>query len=145
MLQCTLWQELHPRPLHQFLITDRPTHRLPLAVLLPVRPSTLIRSVIHQLVQIGWHLDPVGANARTTVREHRPRDHIHISFGPSRIAPGVLLDLVPGTPVVLDVLRNHVGQAEALSHSRWGGHVPCRRHMPPAVPRVSAWPTWFRR
>ena len=115
MLQCTSWQKLHPRPLHEFLIADRPTHRLPLAVLLPMRPRPIVRGVVDQLVQIGRHLDPIASNARTAVRKHRPGDHKHIPLGPSRIAPGVLLDLVPGTPVVLDVLRHHVGQAEALN------------------------------
>ena len=52
MLQCTSWQKLHARAFHQLLVADRPPHHLPLAVLLPMRPSPLGRGVIDQLVEI---------------------------------------------------------------------------------------------
>lgn len=63
MLQCTSWQKIHSCAYHQLLIADRPTHRLPLAVLLPMRPGLIGRGVVHQLVQIGWYLHPIDPDA----------------------------------------------------------------------------------
>lgn len=89
VLLCDSWQELHPRPLDQLLVADGPANRLPLPVLLPMRPGFVARGVIDQLVQIGRYLHPIGANARPRVGEYRPGDHKDIPLGPEHIVPGV--------------------------------------------------------
>ena len=94
------------------------------------------RGVIHQLVEIGWHLHPIATNPWTSICEHRPSDHKHISLCALNIAPGVLLYLVPCTAVLLRILRNHVCKTKALRHSRRRGHVPRRCHVSTAVSRA---------
>ena len=85
MLKRTSWQKFHSRALHQLLVTDRPTHRLPLTVLLPMRPGPVGRGVIDQLVRIGRHLHLIDLNveyricqlqrrfSQRSLRSHRKR------------------------------------------------------------------------
>ena len=71
MLQCTSWQKLYSRPLDQLPIADRPTHCLPLPVLLSVRPSSLGGRVVDMLVQIGGNLHPIWRQCVVPHPNHR--------------------------------------------------------------------------
>ena len=73
--------------------------------------------------------DAKGADALALARKNRPRDDEYIALGTQHITPCVLLDLGPGATVVLDVLRHHVGQAEALCHGCRRRHVPRWCHV----------------
>ena len=123
-------QELNSRALHQFRVADRLRHALPFAVGLPVRPGAARGGVVDQLVEVGGHLHAMGPYALALPCEYRPRDHEHIARGAQYIGPRIVLDLGPGPTVVLDVLRHHVGQREALRHGRRRGHVAGWRHVP---------------
>ncbi len=72
-----------PRPLHQFLLADRPPYPLPLPILLPVRTGPFVMLFVHQLEQVGWDPDPVVTDTRALRRKHRPCDHEHIPLGPA--------------------------------------------------------------
>ena len=72
-----------PRPLHQFLVADRPPYPLPLPILLPVRTGPFVMLFVHQLEQVGWDPDPVVTDTRALRRKHRPCDHEHIPLGPA--------------------------------------------------------------
>jgi len=98
-----------------------------------MRPGPVVVLVVYQLEQVAWDPDPVVPDSGALLREHWPSNHEDITLGPAHVVPRVLFDLCPGTAVVLDVLRHHIGQAETLRHGRRRGHVARRRHMPPGV------------
>lgn len=123
MLNQNSWQKFNACPFDKVAVAHRAAHGLPLPILLPVDPRAMSRRVIDELVQIRWHSDAIGANLRSIVVEHRPRDDEHVSPGTPNIVPRVLLNLCPCSAVVLSILWNDVREAETLGHRRRGGHI----------------------
>ncbi len=116
LVQVHIGKEIDASALDQFLIADRRTHAFAFTVGLPVRPGALRRRVVDELVQVSRNLDLIASNSWARWREHRSGDHVDISTGAQHVAPCILLDLGLGSAVVLDVLRDHIGQGEALRH-----------------------------
>lgn len=64
VLESVSWQKLNACVVHELLIAYRPPHCLTFPVLLPMCPGLLRGGVRHELVEIGWYLHFVGADAR---------------------------------------------------------------------------------